>query len=224
MPQVGRLGSRYHEWLGWVSLSSEPLRMFDSWFMEFASKTPWWTVPLLWLPLVLRSLRLAVLHAVPPLSLVAHVLLGLLAWAAVEYGLHRFVFHACPESAWAITAHFALHGCHHKRPKDHLRLVFPPLFAAPIVAFFWNVCAAVAGEPGRSAALFGGMLLGYVTYDCTHYLTHNAAASVWLAHIRGAHLAHHFVDPSFSYGVSSDLVDRLCGTRPTRQARRAKRH
>jgi len=218
VPQVGRLGARYHDWLGWPSLSREPLLMFDSWFLETFSKTPWWTVPLLWLPLVLRSFALSL--DAPPLARAAHGLLGLLAWAVVEYGLHRFVFHSRPTHPWAITLHFSLHGCHHKRPMDHLRLVFPPLFAAPIVAFFWRVCAAVASQPSHSAALFGGMLLGYVTYDCTHYLTHYVAKpSGWLSHIRAVHLAHHFVDCGSSYGVSSDLLDRVCGTRPSRSKR-----
>ena len=28
------------------------------------------------------------------------------------------------------TAHYLLHGCHHKHPMDHLRLVFPPAATA----------------------------------------------------------------------------------------------
>ena len=219
--QVGRFGQRYHEWLGWPSLSPEPLLMFDSWFLETFSKTPWFAVPLLWLPLVACSFAVAALgrNAAPPLACALQCVLGLFAWAVVEYSLHRFVFHSRPTHPLAITVHFSLHGCHHKRPMDHLRLVFPPLFAAPIVAFFWRVCNAVSADPGRGAALFGGMLLGYVVYDCGHYFTHHVAAPKWwLAHIRSVHLAHHFVDPGSSFGVSSDIIDRLCGSRPKRRA------
>lgn len=190
--------------------------MFDSWLLETFSKTPWWTVPLLWLPLVCRSLHQALLlHSLSPPLCLLYSLLGLLAWAAVEYVLHRFVFHCEPSSAALITLHFSLHGCHHKRPMDRLRLVFPPLFASPIVFFFWHLCHAAAAEPGRGAALFAGMLAGYVTYDCTHFFTHHTArARGWLALVRRTHLAHHFVDSTASFGVSSPLLDFLCGTRP----------
>lgn len=43
--------------------------------------------------------------------------------AFLEYMLHRFLFHSVPSSYWGITAHFLLHGCHHKLPADHGRLV-----------------------------------------------------------------------------------------------------
>ncbi len=42
------------------------------------------------------------------------------------------MFHSIPLQPWAIAAHFALHGCHHKFPADAGRLVFPPLPAAVV--------------------------------------------------------------------------------------------
>jgi sterol desaturase/sphingolipid hydroxylase (fatty acid hydroxylase superfamily) len=218
---VGKLGRRYQEWLGAPCLASEPLRMFDNAFMEAASKTPWWTVPLLWLPLALYSLWSALVwHAAPPGAAAAHAAAGLLAWALVEYALHRFVFHAKPTSYWGITLHFSFHGCHHKHPSDRLRLVFPPLFAAPLVAGFRAaIAAALAGEPGLAAAFFAGMLSGYVAYDCMHYFSHHAASPPrWMARSRKAHLEHHFVDSTRGFGVSGDLFDRVFGTLPRRGA------
>ena len=41
----------------------------------------------------------------------------------LEYLLHRFVFHRVPSGYWGITAHFLLHGVHHKLPADPGRLV-----------------------------------------------------------------------------------------------------
>ncbi len=219
--------------------------MFDSWFLETFSKTPWcvqhcqvfrsllrspdarnyaalarWTVPLLWLPLVLSSLRAALWeHGTGAAACAACAAAGLLAWATLEYCLHRFVFHAQPRHPLAIMLHFSLHGCHHKQPGDRLRLVFPPLFAAPLVAFFRRVCLlAAGGAPGPGAALFGGMLLGYVHYDVGHYLMHSPAPPRWLARARRVHLAHHYVDDTRSFGVSSDLLDVVFGTLPKRAA------
>jgi len=213
--QVGKLGRRYQEWLGAPCLASEPLRMFDSHFLEGASKTPWWTVPLLWLPLALFSLWAALVrHATPAAAAAAHACGGLLAWSLVEYALHRFVFHARPTSYWGITLHFSFHGCHHKHPSDRLRLVFPPLFAAPLVAGF-RFAIAAALPVGRAAPFFAGMLSGYVAYDCMHYFSHHAARPPrWLARSRKAHLEHHFVDSTHGFGVSGDLFDRVFGTLP----------
>ena len=217
VPQVGRLGHRYAEWLERPILDREPLRMFENPFLEFASKTPWWTVPLLWVPLACWSLWWAAArHGTPPALMPPLLALGLLAWALLEYTLHRFVFHAHVTRPVAITLHYSLHGCHHKQPGDRLRLVFPPLFAAPLVAFFWHACrAAMGGLQGHGATVFAGMLLGYIYYDVSHYAMHSPGPALgWLRRARRVHLAHHFVDCSRSFGVSSDLMDRLLGTRP----------
>lgn len=49
------------------------------------------------------------------------------------------VFHSIPVRTWAIAAHFALHGCHHKFPTDAGRLVFPPLPAAVAAAAVYGL-------------------------------------------------------------------------------------
>jgi len=198
-------------------MGAAPLRLFDSPLLEACSKTPWWTVPILWLPLALAALA----HAVAAAGLVAaagYAALGFAAWLCLEYALHRFLFHAHVVSRAGITLHFAFHGCHHKQPQDGLRLVFPPLFAAPLVAFFRAALAAALPGPGRARAAFGGMLAGYVAYDCTHYWSHHAGTALpaWLAGVRAAHLAHHFRDSSRGFGVSSSLLDALLGTLPLR--------
>ncbi len=179
-------------------------------------------MPLIWLPFVALAFASAALqHGTPALACAAAAAAGFLAWLLVEYLLHRFVFHARPTSYAGITLHFAFHGCHHKHPADRLRLVFPPLFAAPLVAAFLAAFrCALPGAPGLAHALWGGMLGGYVCYDCTHYATHHAGASGgggglrWLARVRTAHLAHHYADSTRSFGVSGDLFDRVFGTMP----------
>ena len=64
--------------------------------------------------------------------------LGVLAWTLTEYLLHRHAFHWQPDpnSSWKLVFHFLMHGLHHKTPMDGDRLVFPPVPAVPIVAFF----------------------------------------------------------------------------------------
>lgn len=53
------------------------------------------------------------------------------------------MFHSIPGQPWAIAAHFALHGCHHKFPLDASRLVFPPLPAAAVALAVYGLLRAL---------------------------------------------------------------------------------
>ncbi|KAG5515967.1 hypothetical protein RHGRI_036861 [Rhododendron griersonianum] len=81
-----------------------------------------------------------------------------------------------PVVCWSVsrgnTIHYLLHGCHHKHPMDGLRLVFPPAGAAIIAALLWYMIKLTTPS-AIAPALFGGGLLGYVMYDCTHYYVHH---------------------------------------------------
>ena len=94
-----------------------------------------WYVPVIWG--TLAAICLSYMHTHQTHSHITTSLLllcGILLWQLTEYCIHRFLFHIEPSSYWGITFHFTFHGCHHKWPLDSLRLVFPPLPAAPIVA------------------------------------------------------------------------------------------
>lgn len=45
-----------------------------------------------------------------------HFCIGFFLWTLLEYVLHRYMFHFQPpsDSPGLITAHFVLHGMHHK--------------------------------------------------------------------------------------------------------------
>lgn len=94
-----------------------------------------WYVPLIWG--TVASICLSYMHWHQTHSHITTsfmLLCGILSWQFTEYCIHRFLFHVKPSSYWGITLHFTFHGCHHKWPLDNLRLVFPPVPAAPIVA------------------------------------------------------------------------------------------
>jgi len=61
-------------------------------FLEPLSKTPWWVVPLVWLPPMAYGTSLAI-GGLPTLAAAAHWLLGLCLWTLIEYILHRGLFH-----------------------------------------------------------------------------------------------------------------------------------
>ena len=67
--------------------------LFGSPFLEPLSKTPWWLIPLLWLPCLARGLMLANAGLSSPIETATYFLLGLGLWTLVEYGMHRGLFH-----------------------------------------------------------------------------------------------------------------------------------
>jgi 4-hydroxysphinganine ceramide fatty acyl 2-hydroxylase len=94
--------------------------MFDNAFLEYFSKTNWYMIPIVYLPLVFYYLNQAL--AVFNVNFVVMMFIfGLLLWTFSEYTLHRFVFHmdeGLPNHRFAFFAHFLLHGIHHAFPMD----------------------------------------------------------------------------------------------------------
>ncbi|KAG1653765.1 hypothetical protein FOA52_006495 [Chlamydomonas sp. UWO 241] len=226
--QVGRLGAQYGAWVHRPEPGAP--RFFASSLAEACSKTPWWVVPLVWLPLfVAVQVYCASVLAVGAGALVGWGALGVVAWQGLEYLIHRFVFHADPSSYWGITLHFVFHGCHHKYPSDGQRLVFPPLPASALVAAVYGALAACLPPP-CALPLFAGMGYGYVAYDCLHYAVHHSRAGrgclrlPLLRDLQRRHMHHHYRDHGSGFGISSPLYDVLLGTRakltsyPTRRA------
>ena len=63
-------------------------------FLEPLSLTPWWVIPMVWLPPVVYGTSLAVMGLKGGmLETTAYWLFGLAFWTLVEYVMHRFVFH-----------------------------------------------------------------------------------------------------------------------------------
>eukprot|EP00897_Mesotaenium_endlicherianum_P009154 jgi/Mesen1/8267/ME000448S07424 len=174
--QVGHLGDRYEEWVHQPVVTRESPRFFESDFCEFFSRTKWYIIPIVWLPIVtwfeLSGLRAGLALPSVPLCMAA----GIFLWSLMEYSMHRFLFHARTTSYWSNTLHYLLHGCHHKHPMDGLRLVFPPVLAGVFVLIFMS-CYQLLLPPRFANAVFGGTILGYILYDVTHYYLHHGVPS-----------------------------------------------
>jgi 4-hydroxysphinganine ceramide fatty acyl 2-hydroxylase len=113
-------------------------RLFDWNFFESFSKTFWWVVPLIWVPVSMYFLYFGLLSDVAPgrsinnyvslrsdnfniLVVILLYLTGLLIWTKLEYVMHRFVFHIdnkLPDLRILKILHFTLHGVHHAIPMD----------------------------------------------------------------------------------------------------------
>ena len=136
--QVHKLGTNYMKWCN--SPVDRKLRLFDSNFVEFFTKTPWYMIPAIWLPVIMLLSCLSLNELYTSVSsggvtrlvsrdteyfykimttLAAFSVLfgsGIPIWTFLEYVLHRFLFHLEPKdnTPWLITLHFFLHGQHHK--------------------------------------------------------------------------------------------------------------
>lgn len=213
--QVGHLGFKYESWVWTPDLTHHQMRFFEHPMLELLSWTPWWLIPLVWLPIAFAAIQYACMQHTALSAACQFSSLGVLLWTFLEYLLHRFVFHRVPSGYWGITAHFLLHGVHHKLPADPGRLVFPPVLATPFAAA--NLYALLAVLPENHAlCVFSGMLLAYVCYDLTHYALHHAdfRHTPYLGRLKSTHLAHHYKDHTTSFGLTSPLFDLVFQTQP----------
>ncbi|EDO47290.1 predicted protein [Nematostella vectensis] len=230
LAQVGNLGPNYVKWVH--SPVDRPLRLFESSFVEFFSRTPWYFVPIIWIPIVLYLAYLGFYHLKTDdlafgesdgaallvlLAFCGLFSLGLFIWSFVEYCLHRFLFHLLPppDKPFWITFHFFLHGQHHKVPFDGDRLVFPPVAAAVFAFAFYSFFFAILPS-GTAHSLFAGGLLGYVLYDCIHYYLHHGSPRKggYFHNLKKYHVEHHFESQQQGFGISSQLWDFPFQTHP----------
>ncbi|XP_028305006.1 fatty acid 2-hydroxylase [Gouania willdenowi] len=222
--QVGYLGEKYDAWVH--QPVDRPIRLFGNPFMEASTKTSWYWVPVVWLPLVCYfswysyttlakgTTRIGftsdfsiTVHKYTFLLLFA---LGWFLWSFIEYCIHRFVFHMKPpaHNYYLITLHFLLHGQHHKSPFDGSRLVFPPGLASIVVGSFYTILHYVLPDILGTSVFVGG-LCGYVVYDMIHYYLHYGAPKrgSYMYSLKAYHVKHHFEHQRAGFGITTTFWD-----------------
>ncbi|KAI7812132.1 fatty acid 2-hydroxylase [Triplophysa rosa] len=227
--QVGNLGEKYDTWVH--QPVDRPIRLFESDFFEANTKTSWYMVPIVWLPLVvylswycytLLAQERTRVHITSDYSILIHkytfpffFMFGMFLWSFVEYCIHRFVFHLRPpaHNYYLITLHFLLHGQHHKSPFDGSRLVFPPSLAAIVIGGFYVVLTKIFPE-GLGTSVFVGGLCGYVVYDMIHYYLHYGSPQKgsYLYGLKAYHVKHHFEHQRAGFGISTTFWDHPFNT------------
>jgi sterol desaturase/sphingolipid hydroxylase (fatty acid hydroxylase superfamily) len=188
--------------------------MFESDFVDFFSRTHWSVVPLLYVPAAAVLFGYGVVRVGLGLGVsLALGVAGFMVWSLTEYWLHRTFFHWVPRGRWGERMHFLVHGVHHEWPKDKYRLVMPPAVSVTLFFLFLGLFSLVLGS--RLVWPFhAGFVLGYMTYDVTHYYVHhyNPKTRYGLA-LKKHHMLHHFKNPKSRFGVSSMVWDVVFGTR-----------
>ncbi len=213
-----------------INYDKEPVRLFKSNVLEFFTHIHPATVILIWTPVVVYALGVAVENYTTAvvtktrgISLASYIalgfLLGLFLWTFTEYTLHRFVFHFRPRTPRQERLIFLLHGVHHVQPQCKTRLLMPPVVSIPLALLFYGafrlVLATLLGLSDWVAPTFAGFMAGYLIYDMTHYATHYFPMR-WgfLKFLKRYHMQHHYKTPNQRFGVSSPLWDIVFGTNP----------
>lgn len=185
-------------------------------FLEPLSKTAWWVVPMIWLPLVAYGTYCGSQGLSTGSEAAAYWCLGVFLWTLVEYVLHRCLFHIdqyLPDNRVGITAHFLLHGIHHYLPMDRYRLVMPPTLFLVLATPFYKLAHFIFSYNEFAAIqVFCGGICGYICYDLTHYFLHHRNLPSYYRELKKYHLQHHFADYENGFGVTSRFWDRVFGT------------
>ncbi|XP_066259576.1 fatty acid 2-hydroxylase isoform X2 [Euwallacea similis] len=237
--QVATLGTKYKEWV--ISPVDRNLRLFGNPILENLTITPWYVVPIVWIPIIIYLIKSGAVRYTsitkgwlrnvcvmgklkillyfsdpsPCIPVVLYVVLGLIIWSLLEYSLHRWVFHIEPSgrSKLMIYFHFTIHGLHHKVPFDTRRLVFPP-FPAAIIAFtLYQIFSFVIPE-SCVILVTAGAIAGYVVYDMIHYYLHYGSPeeNSYFYQLKRYHNQHHFAHHDSGFGISSIFWDKIFGT------------
>lgn len=204
-----------------VNQKEIPIRLFKSDFLEFFTHISPVVVAIIFLPAAVYFLWLSLrVNAGGTIWFVVFgFVFGLVFWTPTEYLLHRFVFHFSPKNPSDKMKRFLflMHGIHHAQPRVKTRLVMPPVVSLPMAALFyllfWLVFNRLLHLPAMTPAIFAGFMVGYVTYDLTHYALHHFSFSggYW-QRLRRHHMGHHFKTHNMRFGVSSWIWDDVFHT------------
>jgi hypothetical protein len=217
----------------YVSNKDESVRMFKYDWMEFFSHVHWTVPHMIYVPVIVIMVALAV-RGLPVGLVLAYAVLGVVIWTPFEYFAHRFIFHAGPTIETQVRDivgslppgepalqhmqtlrqrhYFIAHGVHHDFPNDTKRLVMPPSVSIPLAVVFFLLFRWLAG-PAVAPALFAGFVAGYLVYDTVHYAVHHFSLHhPALLFLKKHHYRHHYNDSTKDFGVSNILWDLVMGT------------
>jgi cyclopropane-fatty-acyl-phospholipid synthase len=183
-------------------------------------------VSLLYSAYGVAMLGLALLRETRSLGL-AFFGLGLAAWTAVEYWVHRYVLHGRFPDGPGFVRHLLhrlfdhLHVEHHARPWDgnHVNGTIKDTlpFALPMAAASWLL-------PVETAPMFvAGLLQAYILEEWIHHSVHFCEfKGRYFQYIKRHHLYHHSPKGSeVGFGLTSGFWDVVWRTRIPERDRRA---
>ncbi len=184
------------------------MQVFDNRALDVFTRSAWWMVPLIWLPISAFLIYLG-----PKGFYLLFIPAGILTWTLIEYVLHRFLFHLEFKGQAGLLFHRIVHGAHHEVPNDPYRVGTPLGISIPFAAIFGLIFYILLGD--SFYPFYAGVLQGYVIYEYMHYAAHHVKSKrPWFMRLKRHHLLHHHSKQAVgsNFGVSSAVWDRVFGT------------
>jgi sterol desaturase/sphingolipid hydroxylase (fatty acid hydroxylase superfamily) len=139
---------------------------------------------------------------------------GVLIFTFIEYGMHRWLFHARASFATAS------HQNHHFSPH---RPTAMPFICGPLGAvLIWQLTTTLIGTESGTL-LTAGIMCTYLYYGVLHDLQHRIRVKGWMKMRWRDHALHHSTH-NRNYGVTTSLWDRVFGTYCNERQIRVQRH
>jgi sterol desaturase/sphingolipid hydroxylase (fatty acid hydroxylase superfamily) len=190
----------------------ESIRLFQNPILEALTHVHPLLPLLMWGPVVAALVWISLSDGLNVTSVAGLAVMGVFVWTAVEYFLHRFVFHFRPSAPWQERIAYLIHGIHHDQPQDATRLVMPPAAALILATILYLSFRLVLGVQ-LVMPFFAGFIAGYLCYDYIHYAIHHfMPRNAALKYLKNHHMKHHYMMHGARWGVSSPLWDVICGT------------
>jgi sterol desaturase/sphingolipid hydroxylase (fatty acid hydroxylase superfamily) len=142
-------------------------------------------------------------RGLPWYAVIVLFIIGILFFQAIEYLMHRFLFHAKDSIA------YNGHMLHHEDPTGTYSLPwFVPIGISLIIFVVWNLFLPFP----VASAISAGMALGYSYYEYTHYSLHrdNQRLSFYRK-LKAFHMVHHRIMDT-NFGVTTMYWDAIFRT------------
>ncbi|KAL9329082.1 hypothetical protein ACSQ67_004085 [Phaseolus vulgaris] len=213
--QVGHLGEDYDEWVHEPIVSKEGPRFFQSDFLEVSllnmwllssflesSSGLWRNTPCTDSSFILKPRAIGE----TPFIIFSMAATTSTPWIALD------LFSPC------CSRYISSPGKTPHRLKQSMQ-ISSEIGQKTFFRIIWNLVKLVC-PPSIAPAVFGGILLGYVMYDCTHYyLHHGQPKSEVPKSLKKYHLNHHYRLQNYGFGITSPLWDKVFGTVPPPQSK-----
>lgn len=182
-------------------------RFFENSFLEAMTKSPWYLIPLFWIPLVIFLFVLNVFfYSFKIRKTGTFFFIGLLSGSLKEYITHRFYYHISsyfiPNNQLIYAIHFTIHGYHHYCPKDLSRVIQTPLFV--IFHAFWDFLALflLFGSVEIALIIETAQILLYSLIEIGHLYAHKYGT---MNSIHSNHLKHHYDNYDKNFTLSNSF-------------------
>lgn len=150
----------------------ELLRFWLFCLEQFLTRTVWWAIPVIWLPVICWCISMSVRMGHTPSEIALMVGFGIFIWTLLEYSLHRFVFHIKTKSYWLVFSFFLEHLLMHVLcPQTSFHkslLLFPKFYWTALLSMLGScydiIVLALGGTP--STILFMAVIISTLWMVC----------------------------------------------------------